>query len=249
MKLKRFFIVLCTLWGISSGCGDGCRFTDIEWTSEHLIDEYVLVDRINLWNGVDKSKYVELKFIPKKYYPSRELLNEHLRWGFDRPFFRYADVKYQESDVEVFNELSLKHDNVGFSRIKSYDAFADDRGRPTGPCEAIYEYQALSRDIKYIEVTSDRDFNDIKAGCSLRDVVNLRCLSFSAVLKRKVEESMLVISKSLSQFTEEDLEIVGSEVASISFIEKPADSQEYNFTVTITFDDGEVVSDSVQVVF
>ena len=247
--MKRFFIALCILLSISSGCEDGCKFTNVEWTSEHLIDEYVLVDRISFWKDIITSNYVELKFIPKEHYPSLELLNEHLRWGFDGPFFRYADVKYQESDVEVFNELSSKHGNIGFSRRKSYDAFADNRGRPTGPCEAMYEYQALSKAIQYIEVTSDSDFNDYMAGSSLRDIVKLNFMSFYAVLKREVEENALFISKPLNQITEDDLAVVGSEGMGFRFLEMPSKSQVYNFTVTITFDDGTVVSDSVQVAF
>ena len=114
-----------------------------------------------------------------------------------------------------------------------------------GNCKNVCPKKA----IQYIEVTSDSDFNDYMAGSSLRDIVKLNFMSFYAVLKREVEENALFISKPLNQITEDDLAVVGSEGMGFRFLEMPSKSQVYNFTVTITFDDGTVVSDSVQVAF
>ncbi len=253
MKLKIYFIALCTLLSISSGCEDGCEFSEVKWRCSHLIAQYADVDGFGLDSGFyTNDPHVSVHFFKKDHYPSQELYDEVMRWVNTRPYLDAPHYCGDESYIAAYNELAQKNGDFGFSQTFSYWVLGDTAkdGILLSCYDLIVDARlALDKGLFKIEVTSESDFDQAHpAGKSLNDIAYIDFFSYAEALKTKRPKSKTRISKLMSELTADDLRVVGDSML-IKFpnVSTPLDS--HLLTVTITFDDGEEISKSIRVEF
>lgn len=245
MIMKRLITTILTYTFLTS-CMAGDEFSEVCWQSTHLIEEYVEVENatLNIYNPDIPS--IRLQFKGDKTYPSQELYNEVMKWHLNG-----GNYYNNPSLVYSFNELAEENGDFGFSNTYSYWVLGEDAN-----CGILLRYEeilrkcnkALSKGISKIEVTSDQNFNHTHpAGSSLANIVIVDFTSYSTSLEYKKCGNMQV-SKLLSEITTKELSVVGYNLY-FSFNSKPSLNKKHNLTVTITFDDGEEYSDTVEVKF
>ena len=99
---------------------------------------------------------------------------------------------------------------------------------------------------------SDADFDkEHPAGVSLMDDVKLISYVYGDIVGKPISLKQINEAyqiKEYSNYTQQEMSVIGSEL-DLRFNSWPTLSKVHNFTVTITFDDGEVYSDSVKLEF
>ncbi len=255
MKLKRFFIALCTLLSISSGCEDGCEFSEMKWRCSHLIAQYMKVEGVRLESMKhDSYPNVMIQFRGGISCPSQELYDEVMRWVNTRPYLDAPHYCGDESYIAMYKELAQKNGDYGFSQTFSYSVLGDLKtGFPTSLYGLIVGARlALDKGLSKIEVTSESDFDQAHpAGKSLNDIAYIEFYSYAESLDTKINPKTMrdnIMSKRISDLTAQDIRVIGNHMT-IRFPDVATPLKTHNITVTITFDDGEVLSDSVQVDF
>ncbi|MBR3702115.1 MAG: hypothetical protein IKM12_01010 [Alistipes sp.] len=241
---RNILFLLAYLLCISCNAGD--KFSEIYWKSNHLIDEYIEVRnaRLDIYNPDIPS--IRFQFKGDKTYPSQELYDEVMKWQLNG-----GDYYSSPSLVHSYYELAEKNGDFGFSNNYSYWVLGEDAS-----CGILLDYEeilwkcnkALNKGVGKIEITSDKDFNNTyPAGSSLANIVNVDLTSYGSSLRNKKTEK-IQITKLLSELTSNELAVIGYNIY-FSFKSKPTLNKLHNLTVTITFDDGEVYSDTVEVKF
>lgn len=255
MKLKRFCIVLCVLFSVSSGCV-GDQFSLVKWECNHLIAQYMEVEGFFLYTGYgERYPHAVIEFAGKNSYPSQDLYDEVMKWVNIRPYNDAPHYCGDESYIATYNELAQKNGDFGFSQTFSYSVLGDTAEE--GDLLSLYGIiadasLALDKGLTKIEVTSESDFDQVHpAGKSLNDIAYIEFYSYAESLDTKINPKTMrdnIMSKRISDLTARDIRVIGNRMT-IRFPDVATPLKIHDITVTITFDDGEVVSDSVQVVF
>lgn len=110
---------------------------------------------------------------------------------------------------------------------------------------------ATTKGIINIDLVSNTDFDEKHpAGTSLMDIVTLKVDTFGDMVGIPLDklDVWCYKSKNYSLYTKKELSIIGEELC-LRFNTHPKNSKKLNFIATITFDDGEVFSDIVEVEF
>ncbi len=226
------------------GCNElADEYETREWISYHWVDEYFESEDISLKSS-NENIYVE--FIPKVYYPSAELYD----------LFSEAKNKrrvYKVSDIATFNTIAARNSDIYHAHSFYYSALVG-----ASKFEDINYNSALANNIIKIEITSDTDFDaNHPKGTLLNDITILQITSYGKLIKDKSVQPHIeywncgnqcnYTIKSLSDVGKDDLTVVENYFTlSLS----PAKyGKIHNITVTITMDDGEVYSDTVEVKF
>lgn len=244
-------IMMCLIFAIFiyaffTACVGGDEFSKVCWQSTHLIDEYVEVENATLDIYNPDIPSIRLQFKSDTTYPSQELYDEVMKWQLNG-----GNYYNSPSLVSSFNELAKENGDFGFSNKYSYWVLGEDAN-----CGILLDYgeilwrcnKALSKGISKIEVTSDQDFTHTHpAGSSLANIVIVDFTNYTTSLENKKAENIQV-SKLLSELTTKELSVVGYNLY-FCFKSNPTLGKTHNLTVTITFDDGEVYSDTVEVKF
>lgn len=209
MKYNKLFIAIALLF--MCACS-GKDYDLYEYTSAHLIDEYVDVQQFKLEMFMENM----LCLIPAE--GSRSYVSQEL-----------AKAGYgSQSSVSQFNAMAAENGDEGFE----WDIMYDSNGK-------YFHYSALTEPLPTIEMTCNADFDSAHpAGTSLMDVVKVQIYSFAQFLGDNREETFyfqisdnVLITKYYKDFTEEEKAIVGSTIY-LLFDKRPALPGEYEFTVT-----------------
>lgn len=214
--------------------------------SVHLIDEYILWDKINLTPYFDS----ERKII-KVYFEDEAPCNDIVSKEYAAVWNKSPKQSYIVS-TEGFDELAEKHNDVGYDWevLVVYDMDKE-------TAWAIHCHTALERGLKKIEIVSDSDFDkEHPAGKSLNDVVKFYGYNYSQYLTSNVNKKNVDIEnrnlgyfeKMCNELTESDLKILRNSVA-VEFMKKPTLAKNQKLTITVTDIDGEVYSNTVEVKF
>lgn len=252
--MKKFLFILCSL--LITSCIGWKEYSSITWKSNHLINRYIEVDDIRCAAIDTSNAYIVIRFLGDDIYPSPELYNEVMKWkvvGVGDETFPFCKPVYysDESYVDTFNKLAQKNDDGGFALKYTYWVLGEDAKK--GTLEGFNDIEsevltAITSRISTIEVTSDMEFDsEHPAGSSLMDIAYLDFSSYAPILRSK-EYSNPKISKRFEELSSEDFKIIGETIL-LSFTSKPTTSNIHNMSITITFDDGKIFSETVKLEF
>ncbi len=240
MKKLILFCLVAFCGVFCTGCADADEFEILEWTTHHWVDEYVEVDGFSLELDGDR---VFVRFTPKTYYPSNELYSLFTT-------HKSKERVYQNSDVATFNAIAERNGDGNYNSKLQYITMLNCRD-----FEAISYNSALSRNIAKIEVYSENDYDEEHpANTLLNDIVTATISSFGKLISKKdiqphtndsCSKKCDYTEKLLKDVTAEDLAVLN--FVSLKF--EKLSKLKQNITVTITFDDGEVFTDTVEVNF
>lgn len=160
-------------------------------------------------------------------------------------FAKFTNIQQSSSQQSAFSGFAAKNDdncswNVSFSQTK---------GNIPKPEDVVCN-RALSKGISKIELESDENFDaEHPAGKSLMDIITLEICSFGKELSKTSGFGyVLPTVKPYNSFSKDELKVVGNYFY-LKFSKTPTVAKTHNFTLTITFDDGEVYTDTVEVKF
>lgn len=160
-------------------------------------------------------------------------------------FAEFTNTRQSNTQQSVFSNLAAKNnDNCGWSV-----SFLQMKGVQPKPDDVVCN-RALSKGISKIELESDANFDtEHPAGESLMDIITLEICTFEKELSKTSGFGFVMPTiKPYNSFSKDELKIVGNYFY-LKFSKEPTASKKHNLTVTITFDDGEVYSDTVEVKF
>lgn len=160
-------------------------------------------------------------------------------------FAEFTNTQQSNTQQSVFSNLAAKNNDncawsVSFLQMKGFQPKPDD----------VMCNRALSKGISKIELESDANFDtEHPAGESLMDIITLEICTFEKELSKTSGFGFVMPTiKPYNSFSKDELKIVGNNFY-LKFSKEPTASKNHNLTVTITFDDGEVYSDTVAVKF
>ena len=252
--MKKLLVILCYL--LITSCIGWKEYSSITWKSNHLINRYIEVDNISCAAIDTPNAYIVIRFLGDNIYPSPELYNEVMKWKVvgegDETFPFCKPVYYgNESYVDTFNKLAQKNGDGGFAFKYTYWVLGEDAKK--GTLEGFNDIEsevltAITGRITNLEISSDMEFDsEHPMGSSLMDIAYLDFCSYAPILRSK-EYSNPKISKRFEELSSEDFKIIGATIH-LSFTSKPTTSNIHNMTITITFDDGKVFSETVKLEF
>ncbi len=233
--IRKAIIFICLLPCFS--CNDNSTyFGTAQYQAYHLINTYVDVDVFELLEASYYGIYINFATDMSNYYYSKE----------------FADVSQKnqsEEQLRTFVKLAGKN-NDSYQWTPWYNTFGLSRNH-----QGYYKggtLYALAKGITQIELISEADYDEKHPeGVSLMDNIKMGSEVYGNILDRTNISEILsdrYQSKPYPEYTKKELSVIGPEL-SLQFISQPTLSKKHNFTLTITFDDGEVFTDTVEVNF
>ena len=212
------------------------EFKDKSYHSKHLIDIYY--DSTEAVIRADETM-IEISFLPlcppAKKYCSPE-------------YCRVAKEEQSQTQSEMFFECAERNNDYYEWQVP-YKLWGNNS------LYCAYANTALVRGVKAIELTSDRDYDaEHPAGESLMDIMDMLIDSFGEYVGVNLAGVNTASNhfgdthKKYNEFTQKELSVIGP-IINLSYGNLPTLSKKHNFTLTITFDDGEVFTDTVEVNF
>jgi hypothetical protein len=234
MKLIQKLLALLILC-LCDSCYEGDYYGTGEYQAYHLINTYVDVNAPQL-NATQEGVSISFMTRDANYYYSKEFATVSKKEQSEEQLLRFIELAGKNNDFFTWKEGYYTH---GFN-INKMNYF---RG---GSLDAI------TKGVAKIELVSDADFDkEHPAGVSLMDDVKLISYVYGDIVGKPISIKQINEAykiKEYSNYTQQEMSVIGSEL-DLRFNFWPTLSKVHNFTVTITFDDGEVYSDSVKLEF
>lgn len=234
MKLIQKLLALLILC-LCDSCYDGDYWDTGEYQAYHLINTYVDVNAPQL-NATQEGVSISFMTRDANYYYSKEFATVSKKEQSEEQLLRFIELAEKNNDFFTWKEGYYTH---GFN-INKMNYFSG------GSLDAI------TKGVAKIELVSDADFDkEHPAGVSLMDDVKLISYVYGDIVGKPISLKQINEAykiKEYSNYTQQEMLVIGSEL-DLRFNSWPTLSKVHNFTVTITFDDGEVYSDSVKLEF
>lgn len=239
--IYKFFILLCLLFCHS--CYDADYYGTAHYQASHWINTYVDTNAPQIIGGIDLGKYrIDVEFYNKD--------NNKANRYYSKEFADVSGKNQSEEQLRKFIQLASKNNDI-LQWEPWYETSGDSRKN-----QFYYKggtLYALTKGIKQIELVSDADFDEEHpAGSSLMDYVNLNVDIYGDQMGKTSLPAEVIYGtrreKMYAEYSLKELSVVGTWFI-LKLTTLPTLSKNHNFTVAITFDDGEVYTDMVEAKF
>lgn len=163
-------------------------------------------------------------------YVDMPLLSVGVRTNGDVPVKVYGQG---QPEAEKYNSLCIKHSDMSYEGL---DPYYDNPAK-----------QCFARDLSSIELVCDRDFDTAHpAGTSLLDIMNYSASSLSRWIRNgyrldTFQNECFILDKKADTLEADDLSLLCFfNMFQLQFTTLPEQSGKYEFTLTLTYDDGSV---------
>lgn len=220
---------------------DVTYFSNNTYSAYHLINTYVDTNAPQLTSSFDYGEIFRIDI---------EFNRDNADFYFSKEFADVSKKKQNEEQLRKFMHLAEENND-----ILQWEPWYETYG---GSSKEQYYYRggtfyALTKGIKQIKLVSDADFDEKHpAGVSLMDYVTLTTDIYSDLMGVTSLPTDVIYdtrrTKAYNEYTAEELSVVGTWII-LRLATFPSLAKKHNITVTITFDDGEVYTDTVEVKF
>ena len=173
------------------------------------------------------------------HYLDMPVLSVGVRINGDVPVKVYGQ---DQPEVEKYHSLCIKHSDTSYEGL---DPYYDNPAK-----------QCFARDLSSIEFVCDRDFDTAHpAGTSLLDKMNYSASSLSRWIRNgyrldTFQKECFIIDKKADTLEADDLSLLCYfNMFQLQFTTSPAQPGSYEFTLTLTYDNGDVQTLNATVVF
>ena len=232
-----YYLLLLMSMSLYISCNELVEYYgSAKYQAYHLINTYVDTNapKLSCYNN-GGNLGVEIGF-----------MNEGANFYYSKEFADVSQKNQSEEQLRTFINLAGKN-NDSFQWTPWYETFGESR-KHQGYYQGGTLY-ALTKGIIKIDIVSDADYDQKHlAGVSLMDNVKLAADIFGNVMGKTSLPADFWQDKMYSEYTAKELSVVGTWII-LKFATLPTLSKTHNLTIAITFDDGEVYTDTVEVNF
>ncbi|MBE6199594.1 MAG: DUF5034 domain-containing protein [Rikenellaceae bacterium] len=240
MKLiQKIITFLCLL--VCCSCENSTYLGSDTYKAFHLINAYVDTNAPQLRSSFDIGEIFRIDI---------EFNSDNADLYYSKEFADVSKKNQSEEQLRKFINLANKNNDI-LQWEPWYETFGGSQKKQTYHTGGTF--YALAKGIRQIEIVSDADFDEKHpAGVSLMDYVTLTIDTYSDLMGATSLPNDVIYdtrqTKAYKEYTAEELSVVGTWWI-LKLAASPSLSKNHNLTVTITFDDGEVYSDTVEVKF